>query len=54
MDAYFGPDGIQYTFGRVPIGACDFSESPEWSYDNSPGDGSLSTLSAVHAPRRVF
>ena len=33
--SYFGPDGLQYNFGRVPIAGSDFSTRP-YSYDDSP------------------
>mmetsp|Transcript_14933 Transcript_14933/g.51991 ORF Transcript_14933/g.51991 Transcript_14933/m.51991 type:complete len:458 (-) Transcript_14933:71-1444(-) len=44
MDMYFGPDGLQYTFGRIPMGACDFTLWPEWSYDDKDNDTSLSNF----------
>ncbi|CAD5225608.1 unnamed protein product [Bursaphelenchus okinawaensis] len=34
---YYGPDGIEYSIGRVPIGSCDFSEG-NWSYSETPDD----------------
>ena len=40
MDAYFGPNGIEYTVGRIPMGSCDFSVE-EYSFDDVPGDFNL-------------
>ena len=40
MDAYFGPNGIEYTVGRIPMGSCDFSVE-EYSFDDVPGDYNL-------------
>jgi len=34
LNDYFGPDGLQYTLGRVPIGGSDFSTRP-YSYDDT-------------------
>ena len=34
--SYFGENGLQYNFGRVPIAGCDFSTRP-YSYDDTPG-----------------
>jgi hypothetical protein len=39
--------GIQYSFGRVPMGACDFSTNPEWSYDDVKGDVTLQNFTLV-------
>lgn len=44
MGSYFGENGLQYNFGRVPIGCSDFSTHP-YSYDNSSGDYELSQWS---------
>lgn len=41
MDAYFGPDGNEYTVGRIPMGSCDFSVK-QYSFDDVPGDYNLS------------
>ena len=41
--------GIQYTFGRVPMGACDFSTDPEWSYDDVKGDVTLQNFTLVRS-----
>lgn len=40
MDAYFGPNGIEYSVGRVPMGSCDFSVE-SYSFDDVPGDYNL-------------
>mmetsp|Transcript_48365 Transcript_48365/g.121754 ORF Transcript_48365/g.121754 Transcript_48365/m.121754 type:complete len:509 (-) Transcript_48365:197-1723(-) len=40
VQAYFGPQGHQYSLGRVPIASCDFSTS-SYSYDDVPGDLNL-------------
>lgn len=34
LQSYFGPEGLQYNFGRVPIAGSDFSTRP-YSYDDS-------------------
>ena len=41
MDAYFGPDGIEYTVGRIPMDSCDFSVE-QYSFADVPGDYNLS------------
>nr|XP_054756326.1 lysosomal acid glucosylceramidase-like [Lytechinus pictus] len=40
LRAYFSTDGIEYTFGRVPIASCDFS-TREYSYAEIPEDFNL-------------
>ncbi|CAN0493139.1 unnamed protein product, partial [Ectocarpus sp. 12 AP-2014] len=40
MDAYFGPNGIEYSVGRIPMGSCDFSVE-QYSFDEVPGDYNL-------------
>lgn len=40
IDSYYGPQGIEYSVGRVPIGSCDFSTHP-YSYDDVDGDFNL-------------
>ncbi|XP_061173472.1 lysosomal acid glucosylceramidase-like [Saccostrea echinata] len=40
IDSYYGPMGIEYSVGRVPIGSCDFSTHP-YSYDDTDGDFNL-------------
>lgn len=37
---YFGPDGIEYSVGRVPIGGTDFSPKP-YTLDDHDGDVNL-------------
>lgn len=37
---YFGPEGIEYSVGRVPMGSCDFSVE-SYSFDDVPGDYNL-------------
>ena len=39
--AYYGPEGIGFSPGRIPIRFCDFSEKP-YTFDNTAGDVSLS------------
>jgi glucosylceramidase len=41
LDAYFGPEGIGYTIGRVPMGSCDFG-TEQYNYDDVPGDYGMS------------
>lgn len=36
LEAYFGPDGLGYTLGRVHMGSCDFSLG---NYACQPGPG---------------
>ncbi|XP_070542233.1 lysosomal acid glucosylceramidase-like [Ptychodera flava] len=40
LQSYFAKDGIEYTFGRIPMASCDFSTHP-YSYDDVPGDLAL-------------
>lgn len=44
MDMYYGPDGLNYNIGRIPMGSCDFSLWPNWSYDDMENDTSLSNF----------
>ncbi|CAM9843061.1 unnamed protein product [Ascophyllum nodosum] len=41
MDAYFGPDGIEHSVGRIPMDSCDFSVE-QYSFADVPGDYNLS------------
>jgi len=42
--SYYGPDGLDYGVGRVPIGGADFSTRP-YTYDDSPtADPTLSNF----------
>lgn len=45
LDAFYGPTGARFTLGRVPMGACDFSVTGRWSYDDRPGDEALEHFS---------
>lgn len=40
LERYFGPDGIGYTIGRVPINSCDFSVGT-YSFDDVADDFDL-------------
>jgi glucosylceramidase len=40
IEAYYGPTGIGYNIGRMPIHSCDFSEDV-YTFDDSWGDASL-------------
>ncbi|CAM9698451.1 unnamed protein product, partial [Choristocarpus tenellus] len=40
MDAYFGPTGIEYSIGRIPLDSCDFSVE-QYNFDDHPGDYNL-------------
>uniref|UniRef100_A0A1I7XHV7 Glucosylceramidase n=1 Tax=Heterorhabditis bacteriophora TaxID=37862 RepID=A0A1I7XHV7_HETBA len=40
LEAYFGPTGLNYNIGRVPIASTDFS-TREYSYDDVEGDFNL-------------
>ncbi|KAK5972474.1 Glucosylceramidase, partial [Trichostrongylus colubriformis] len=44
LEGYYGPNGLQYTIGRVPMASTDFS-THEYSYADSPGDFSLANFS---------
>ena len=51
---YFGPDGLGYRLGRVPIGGTDFSAAPYSYDDDAPGDLSLRNFSvAMDEPRKL-
>jgi len=43
-EGYFGADGLEYSLGRIPMAACDFS-THEYSYDDTSDDFSLSNFS---------
>ena len=34
MDSYFSKNGLGYSFVRVPMGSCDYTPFPSWSYDD--------------------
>lgn len=40
IEAYYGPTGIGFTTGRLPIHSCDFSEE-SYTFDDTAGDVSL-------------
>ena len=40
LDLYWGPNGIGYTLGRVPINSCDFSVA-SYNFDSTPNDWDL-------------
>ncbi|XP_071511394.1 lysosomal acid glucosylceramidase-like [Diadema antillarum] len=42
--AYFSPDGIEYTFSRINVGTCDFSQRP-YSLCESENDFELANFS---------
>ncbi|KAH7719580.1 O-glycosyl hydrolase family 30 protein [Aphelenchoides avenae] len=44
LRTYYGPVGIEYTSGRVPIASCDFSTF-EYSYCDTPDDFEMKTFS---------
>uniref|UniRef100_A0A914VEJ8 Glucosylceramidase n=1 Tax=Plectus sambesii TaxID=2011161 RepID=A0A914VEJ8_9BILA len=44
MQSYYGPNGLQYSLGRVPMASCDFS-THEYSYDDFTGDFALQNFS---------
>ncbi|XP_046683591.1 putative glucosylceramidase 4 [Homalodisca vitripennis] len=44
MESYFGATGVEYNFGRVPIGGSDFSVR-SYTYDDTPFDGDLTHFS---------
>jgi len=43
LEAYYGPTGLEYTLGRVPMGSTDFSLG-EYNYNNEQNDYSLETF----------
>lgn len=44
LHACYGTDGLRYSWGRTPIGSCDFSPE-EYSYCDTPDDISLRAFS---------
>lgn len=40
IQAYFGPDGLEYNMGRINMGGCDFS-TRDYTYDDVEGDLAL-------------
>lgn len=44
LRACYAQDGLRYTWGRTPIGSCDFSPD-SYSYCDTPGDAALATFS---------
>ncbi|KHJ75944.1 O-Glycosyl hydrolase family 30 [Oesophagostomum dentatum] len=44
LEGYYGDNGLQYTFGRVPMASTDFS-THEYSYADVPGDFELANFS---------
>ncbi|KAE9551949.1 hypothetical protein FO519_004850 [Halicephalobus sp. NKZ332] len=42
IEAYWGPKGISYTVGRVPVASCDFS-TREYSYCDTDGDFNMTS-----------
>ena len=43
IDDYFSENGLNYSFGRLPIGSCDFSlDTYSYSYENDLSDFSIS------------
>lgn len=45
LRSYFSSDGLEYTFGRVPIGGCDFSTRGYTYDDDHDGDFNLTHFS---------
>nr|CAB3248398.1 glucosylceramidase-like [Phallusia mammillata] len=43
IKAYFGPMGIEYNLGRVPMASCDYS-TRKYTYLDTPNDFNLSTF----------
>ncbi len=50
VDAFYGPEGLNYTLARVPIDSCDFSVEP---YEASP-DGDLSNFDPSRTLRYIL
>ena len=53
LDHCFGPRGARFTMTRTPIGACDFSVTGRFSYDDVAGDVALRHFS-IAPDRRGF
>ena len=43
VSAYYGPNGLDYSIGRVNMGGCDFSVRP-YTYADTEGDFNLDTF----------
>ena len=43
ISAYYGPNGLDYSLGRVNMGGCDFSIRP-YTYADTEGDVNLDTF----------
>ena len=50
LNDYFSNDGLNYSFGRLPIGSCDFSLS-SYSYSNQPN---LEDFSIEHDKKYIL
>jgi glucosylceramidase len=48
LDGLYGPTGADYTLARTHIGACDFTVSGNWSFDDVRGDTALTHFSLAH------
>eukprot|EP00029_Vermamoeba_vermiformis_P000310 TRINITY_DN1034_c0_g1_i1.p1 TRINITY_DN1034_c0_g1~~TRINITY_DN1034_c0_g1_i1.p1 ORF type:complete len:471 (-),score=165.50 TRINITY_DN1034_c0_g1_i1:42-1454(-) len=53
IDAYYGPNGNQYTLSRTHINSCDFSLN-SWSFDDSPNDMNLVNFTVDHQKKWMF
>ncbi|XP_018494695.1 lysosomal acid glucosylceramidase [Galendromus occidentalis] len=40
LQSYYGPEGLEYNMGRIPMAACDFS-TRDYTYADTPGDFEL-------------
>ncbi|XP_023235434.1 putative glucosylceramidase 4 [Centruroides sculpturatus] len=52
LRGYYSSDGLDYTFGRVPIASCDFS-THVYSYDDVPGDANLTHFSLTEEDSKL-
>ena len=53
LDAYFGPGGLQYTWGRTHMDSCDFSLE-QYEAVSDPGDTQLASFSLERANRNIL
>lgn len=53
LDRCFGPDGLSYSWCRVPIDSCDFSTG-HYCADDDPADEDLVKFSLAHDEREIL
>jgi len=53
LNAYFGPDGIKYSVGRIHMNSCDFSLT-SYSYDDVRDDFGLRNFNISHDMKQII